>query len=306
MSNRVFRFTTAVFLAIFLCPQDRSHRAGAQEKPAGVLPTAESLLETYLEVTGGKKAYEKLKTRTAAGTFESEALGVKGKIQTWQKAPDLLLSSVDMAEFGKSQRGVNDGVAWEVSPNLTAGLLDGNQPANSARLLEGAERAFLLREATFNADLNWRKICASAETVGEDLVSDKPAWKVKVQTHDGAVLHFYYDQYSNLLVRLDASIKTALGEVDVQVYPSDYRRTGGILVPFQSTQKMLGMTQVAKFDNITFNTPIADQKFQPPDEIKKLINQQPRRSSTTAQGEKGRRTEKPPAGKPKSKAPARP
>lgn len=280
--------------------------AVAQDKPAAVLPKAETLFETYLEVSGGKKAYEKLKTRTASGSFEIDALGIKGKIQTWQKAPDLLRSSVDMGEFGKSERGVTNGVAWEISPPLGAGLLGEEKAARTARILEGAERAFLLREATFNADLNWRKICASAETVGEELVSDKPAWKVKVQTHDGALLHLYYDQYSSLLVRLDASVKTALGEVDVQVYPSDYRKSGGILVPHKSTQKMLGITQTATFESITFNSPISDQKFSPPDEVRKLLEAQPQKKTKKPQGESGERGEKPGTSRSKQKPPVKP
>jgi hypothetical protein len=229
----------------------------AATKPA--LPDAEKILDTFVEVTGGKKAYEKLKTRTASGTFSIAALGVKGKMQTWQKAPDRLRSSVEMGELGKSERGVERGVAWETSS------------LSGARILDGAEQAFLLREATFNADLNWRKLCKSVQTVGAFEVAGKPAWKIEAKTNDEAVLHLYYDQYSNLLVRIDASVVTAMGEVAVEVYPSDYRKVGAILVPHKSTQKMLGITQVAEFDSIVFNQPIADEKFAPPADVKNLL-----------------------------------
>lgn len=233
----------------------------AQDEPADkpTLPDAEKILDTFVEVTGGKNAYEKLKTRTASGTFSIDALGIKGKMQTWQKAPDRLRSSVEMGEFGKSERGVERGVAWE-----TGGL-------SGPRVLEGAERAFLLREATFNADLNWRKLCKKIETVGQMEVAGKPAWKIKAETTDGATMHLYYDQYSNLLVRIDASVVTEMGEVAVEVYPSDYRKVGDILVPHRSTQKMLGITQVAEFTSIAFNQSIPDDKFSLPADVRPLV-----------------------------------
>lgn len=299
-----FRRTTlalafaAIGIASWASAQDKPKRTksdvkpaqppAVQEKPAEnqPLPEAEKLLDTFVEVTGGKKAYEKLTTRTASGTFSIDALGVKGKMQTWQKAADRMRSTVDMGELGKSDRGVERGVAWE------------NSTLSGPRLLDGAEKAFMLREATFNADLNWRKLCKSVKTVGEFEVAGKPAWKIEAVTNDGATLHLYYNQYSNLLVQIDANVITAMGEVSVQVLPSDYRKVGEILVPHRSTQKMMGITQVAEFTSIAFNQPIPDDKFTPPAEVRPMLT---RGNSKAA--------EKRPAGKAESgprKAPPRP
>lgn len=221
-------------------------------------PAAETILDAYIEATGGKKAYAKLRTRISRGTIQTEGLGLKQTIETWAAAPDLLYSAVDMGEQGKIERGHDGRLAWELNP-LTG-----------PRRLEGAERAFLVREATFNADLNWRKVCKSVETIGSDFVDGSPVWKVRALTRDGVEMTLYYDKYSKLLVRLDTTVKMELGQVPVEVYPANYKKANGVLVPFKSTQKMLGLTQTATFDSIQFNKPIPRGRFTPPDAVRHL------------------------------------
>src|SRR5262245_43085411 len=231
-------------------PPKREHKPAKQDGPKPKAdpehPTAETIPEADIEGTGGKKAYEKLRTRQSRGTVN--IAGVNCRIETWAAAPNKLCSVTDMGDVGKLERGSDGKLAWEVSP-LTG-----------ARILEGSEKAYFLRDATYNADLNWRKVCQSVDTVGWDFVEGEPAWEIKAVTRDGAAMMLYYNKYTSLLVRLDTKVKLELGEVAVEVYPSDYKKVGGILVPHKSTQKMLGMTQVATFDSITFNKPIPKER----------------------------------------------
>ena len=45
---------------------------------ADPLPSAESILDRYVEVTGGKQAYQKRKSEISRGTLEYPSLGIKG------------------------------------------------------------------------------------------------------------------------------------------------------------------------------------------------------------------------------------
>jgi len=47
---------------------------------ADPLPSAESVLDRYVQVTGGKQAYAKRKSEIAHGTLVYTALGIKGTI----------------------------------------------------------------------------------------------------------------------------------------------------------------------------------------------------------------------------------
>ncbi len=136
--------------------------------------------------------------------------------------------------------------------------------------MSGPERAFFVREATFNVDLKWRELTKTVETVGVEDVNGKPAYKIKAVTTDGHAMYLYYDKYSNLLVRVDAKVVTELGQVDVEVYPSDYKEVDGILVPHLTTQRMIGMLQTVRVDSVEFNVKIPAEKFETPKAVKQL------------------------------------
>lgn len=240
--------------------------AGTQDPPAASqpasqpekLPPAQEIIDQFIEATGGKKAYAGHRTRYARGRVTLGALGVSGTVETWQQSPDRFYSIARLGEALTVETGFDGRTAWEKSS--LAG----------ARILEGAERAFIVREATFNADLNWRRICRKVTTVGVEQVNGSPAYKIEAETKDGATLYLYYDQYSNLLVRVDAKAVVHGVELAVEVYPSDYREVDGVLVPHKSTQKVLGTTQEAVFEEIRFDVKIPPGKFAVPSDVKRL------------------------------------
>ena len=70
-----------VFFAAFGQPAARG-----QAKPD--LPTADTVMNQYIEATGGKAAYEKIKNRVSTGTIEIPAANLKGTIKLTQAAPN--------------------------------------------------------------------------------------------------------------------------------------------------------------------------------------------------------------------------
>lgn len=229
------------------------------DKPAGKdeLPRAEKILDGFVEATGGAKAYEKVKSRVTRGTVTMGEMGMMGKIETWQQAPGKYYSKVTLGELGTTESGYDGTTAWQIT-------------MGTARRLSGAERAFFVREATFNGDLKWRDLTKSVETVGVEDVNEKPAYKIKAVTSDGYAMYLYYDKYSGLLVRVDARVLTELGSVDVEVYPSDYKEVDGILVPHLINQRMIGLVQTVKVDSVEFNVKVPPDKFKIPKAVRQI------------------------------------
>src|SRR5450759_4775860 len=118
------------------------------------LPKAETLLDGYIEATGGKAAYEKRKSEIMTGTIEFAANGMKGTVTSYSDVSNNNYTIVDIEGVGKIESGVYNGQPWESSS------------LQGARLREGAEKADAVRDATFNGPLYWRKLYAKAETVG--------------------------------------------------------------------------------------------------------------------------------------------
>src|ERR1035438_10536976 len=157
---------------------------------AADLPKGETLLDKYIEVTGGKAAYAKIHSDMTTGTMEFKAMGLKGKITTYAAEPDKKYSEIVFEGMGKMQEGVSGGVAWSLSAMQVP------------RVKDGDERAETLLQAKFNSDLNWRDLFKSAETVGVETVDGKECYKVVLTPKTGSPNTRWFDKETNLLVRM--------------------------------------------------------------------------------------------------------
>ena len=73
-------------LALIAVTAGISPPAALAQTATKALPKADTILTQYVEATGGKAAYEKIKSRVATGTIEVPAANIKGKIEVSQAA----------------------------------------------------------------------------------------------------------------------------------------------------------------------------------------------------------------------------
>ena len=108
-------------------------------------------MDKYIEVTGGRAAYEKVHSEVVTGTITVSGRGITGTVTTYQAEPALLLSELDIEGMGKIQNGSDGTVAWSLSA------------MQGPRVKAGEEKADALREATLHADINWRDYFTEAD-----------------------------------------------------------------------------------------------------------------------------------------------
>jgi hypothetical protein len=229
-----------------------------QSAHAQGLPKGEEVVDKSLAATGGKEAYEKCKNRVAKGSMELAGLGVKGNLVIYAAAPNKTYVEVDLPGVGKIEEGCDGSVAWSTNP------------ATGPRLKEGAEKASALRQADFDGDVNWRKHYKKAECVGEADVEGKPCYKLQMTTSDDQVKTHYYDKSSYLLLKSTGTETTPNGNLTVENVLSDYKKVDGLLIPFKTRQKVLTQEIVITLDKIEHNVKLPENRFDLPDEIKKL------------------------------------
>ncbi|MBU0609760.1 MAG: hypothetical protein KKI08_17870 [Armatimonadetes bacterium] len=68
------------------------------------LPKADTILDKYVEVTGGKAAYAKITNRVAKGTLEIMGAGLKFDITVHVAAPNKSYSLMESKELGKIEK----------------------------------------------------------------------------------------------------------------------------------------------------------------------------------------------------------
>src|ERR1017187_2174547 len=227
---------------------------------AADLPKAETILDKYIEVTGGKAAYQKLHSQMESGSFELPAMGVKGVMTSYRAEPDLAYTEIVLEGIGKMQVGSDGKVAWT------------NNPMQGPHIQEGAERAQAMQTGRFNGELNRREIYKTAETAGVEAVESKDCYKVVLTPAEGSAMTHFYDKESGLLAKISLITHTPMGEVPADSFFSDYRKEGDILVAHKVRQVAASQEFVITVDTVKSNPEIPKGRFDLPDEIKALVN----------------------------------
>jgi hypothetical protein len=223
------------------------------------LPKAETILDGFVEATGGKAAYEKMKSDISTGTIEFSANGMKGTLVTYSDASNNNYTAIDLEGVGKIESGVYNGQAWESS------ALQGT------RLKEGAEKADAIREATFNEPLHWRELYSKAETAALVDVGGEPAYKVVLTPKEGSPETVFFSKKTGFLIKREATVSHPMGEIPMEMTLSNYTDHGGIKLPNTLTQKIMGQEFTITISDVKVNAEIPKERFEPPAEVKKLM-----------------------------------
>jgi hypothetical protein len=222
---------------------------------AADMPTGESLLQRYIDRSGGAEAYAKAKNMSMSGTVEMAGRNISGTVTILEEG-EKSYTAMDFPGIGKVEEGYDGETAWEDS------ALEG------PRILEGDEKASAKRAATLALITSWREVYKEARTAGEADVDGKPAWKVEMTPKEGKQETFFFDKESGLLVRIAAVLSTALGDIGTEATMSDFRSVDGILTPFAITEKAMSQNIVMRFGKIAYNADIAKDRFDLPASVK--------------------------------------
>ncbi|MEO8098089.1 MAG: DUF4412 domain-containing protein [Acidobacteriota bacterium] len=229
---------------------------------AAGLPSAESLLDRYVEVTGGKAAYENRKSEVAHGTMEFVAQGLKGKMVRYADASGLYRMTMDLPGIGTMETGVRDGVAWERSDLM------------GPRTKTGAERAESLREAVLNSISLWRQLFPKVETIGEETVNGEECYKVAMYPGEGNLETLFLSKKSGLAVKLTTVTSTQMGDLAAEILFSGYKNFGGILTPVKVIERAAGQEISITLDSVEVNAPIPADQLEFPADVAALLGKQ--------------------------------
>ena len=232
--------------------------AGARAVAADDLPKAETILDKFVEATGGKAAYQKVHSEIDTGTMTIS--GITGTHMTYKAEPDKVYTEIVIQGVGKIQDGSNGKVAWS------------NSAIQGPHVKEGEEKEFSLITARFDSDVNWRSIFPKVETAGTEAVNGKDCYKVTLTPKTGRSMSRFYDKESGLLLKSVMTMTSAMGEVTVESTLEDYRKEGDLLRPHKISNKAMGQQFSVTVDKVEYNPEIPASRFDLPEEIQALLN----------------------------------
>jgi hypothetical protein len=246
--NRRSHLRNALFSLAFL-----PWVAAQEAAPRADLPSAESILDRYVEVTGGAAAYKSRTSETTTGTFTIVAANLTGQLRASVK-PGMVRTTIELPGVGRIDSGVTDGVAWA------------EDPFAGPRILTGFQAAFAIANARPGATADWREQYSSVEVTGIEDVNGEPAYRVVQTLAEGESLRGFYSVDSGLLLKLAFT-----AEAPVEIFYEEYARVEGILTPTSIVQMAAGQRIVMNFTSLEVNVDIPDEQFAPPEGVQALL-----------------------------------
>jgi photosynthetic reaction center cytochrome c subunit len=220
--------------------------------PSG--PTADELLDKYVQASGGASAIDKVTSRVMKGEI---AFGGKSlPIDIYAKDPEKRISFTHLPE----------------GDNVTA--FDGQQgwlgmPGRPLREMHGGDLDGAAIDADLHLATHLKQIFSGMQVRGTEKIGDHEAYVVVGQREGKPPIRLYFDQQTGLLVRLVRFGETALGRLPTQIDYADYRDANGVKIPYRWTLARPGGRFTIQVSEVKENAPVDDAKFAKPAEPEK-------------------------------------
>lgn len=217
-------------------------------------PTAEQVLDKYLQALGGAQQVAKLTSLVAKGTYT-------GFDTDFAKVPvDIYAKPGLRAQVVHTLAGDNTSVydgkdAWVAAVDKPVPLM----PLTGGDLEAARTDAQLAFPAHIKEDLkNWRTGFPAIT------INDKPVVVIEGTTAGGSAVKLYFDKDSGLLVRQTRYNNTLVGLIPSHVEYSDYRAVNGVKVPFKWITTWTDGQSTTELTSVQANVPVDANRFTKP------------------------------------------
>ena len=237
-------------------PEDPNEVEIVGEPRPGV-PSADQVLDRYIQSIGGAAQVAKLTSFVAKGTYEGFDTGEEpAPVEVYAKAPNQLTTIVHIPQ-GDSIRTYDGRTGWTTS---TGTLLPVPFLMLAGGNLGGAKLdAELCFPAQIKQTLSEWRTGFPTTVIDEkevDVVQGTSAAKTPVK--------LYFDKKSGLLVRLVRYTNTAIGTNPAQIDYADYRDVGGVKMPFHWTVTWTDGRSTTELSSVQPNVPVEASRFAKP------------------------------------------
>jgi outer membrane lipoprotein-sorting protein len=244
---------TGRFPAILVCAFLTAVTAPAQDL------TLDEILKKNEDALGGAEAINKVQTLKSTARVSMMGGQMDSSIIIQTKRPNLVRT--DMVIMGYNATAAFDGtVAWMINP---ASGSSAPQKMDEKMMSGGIQSSNIV---TLIGALNGLKAAGNTvDLLGKENVGSVSAYKIRITYKNGMSAHYYLDPGTFLPIKTLTRVSTMGQDVEVEGYPSDFKKVEGVLFPHSLEQRVGGNTMgQVTYEKIEINLPMDDSVFRMP------------------------------------------
>jgi zinc protease len=231
-----------------------SGQAASETKPAAekgaALPTADQIIEKYIQSMGGKNSIEKLQTELQTGTFESN--GGSMPVEIAIKSPNKWRFEMKLPD-GNIFRQICNGVkGWRVNPEQGVEEMTRDNMLLTSRFLD------------LQAPIRFKEIYSKVELKGKDKQGGRECFLLEATPKEGKPSTMYFDAETGLLLRVDFTVETNQGTFSAATTFEDFKDVEGIKAAF-TLHQIGGEDWTITLTDVKWNVPLGDKQFERPE-----------------------------------------
>jgi hypothetical protein len=224
------------------------------------LPTGAAIIDRFIEVTGGKAAYDKVYNRVRHDRIVHVGMGFEDEADIYTARPDKRYIHITSEVMGNVENGSDGNIVWY-------------QPHGAKPRVEmGEARLAQLSDLAFDRMDNWRAYYEKVELVRKTPIDGRPCYEVLMTPNVGRQETHYYDTESGLLVNTRKTLLSSfMPTIVFNISLSDYRAVDGILLPHKVQQRFeqCGSQREMIFitERVEHNVDLPSDRFTPPNGV---------------------------------------
>jgi photosynthetic reaction center cytochrome c subunit len=230
-------------------PTPHVYGMNSEEASVSSLPTADKIIQKYLQAVGGADAVSRISSRVQKGTLIVGAQHFPVEVLT--QAPAMRVSIVQFPN-GESVTGFDGQAGW-----LSA-------PGRPVHEMSASENEAARMDADLRFPANLTQLFTKLTVKPSQKLDGHDTYVIQAAQEGQPPALLYFDEESGLLVRLVRYVETPLGLNPSQIDYADYREANGVQVPFRWTVARPNGRFTIQIEQMQQNVPIAPEKFQKP------------------------------------------
>ena len=209
--------------------------------------SAQSLDEIVKKYSEANKLDKVANLKTIKITANMSMMGMEMPMVMWMKNPNKIksvttINGQDMIQVFDGEKG------FVISP-----MTGSTEPVE----MTPDQIKQILRSSMFQNYMATYLKNGQLKLAGEENVKDKPAYKIEATVEGGTVIDMFIDKSSYFLVKT----ATTVSGVAMEMYPTDYTETNGIMIPMKTSTSAQGMDILMNFTKVEVDLPMEDSIF---------------------------------------------